>query len=542
MDFRAMLMRKKKPAKKVVVEKVEWLEEPVDQTVKQGTVDEVQFTAKLSAKGKKAKWYIRNQECYKGPKFSFNNDEDIFQLTIKNPETGDSGRYSCVVRECNDLTCKAYLEVEPADPSFGFSGKLKDKKGKTKRKLQLKCKVDNPEAKVKWYKDGKEVPKSDPRFIMKNEDGVCTLDIRSAELSDSGEYKCVIEEFGKEGENETTCQVEIAEFQHAFTSKLKGKKVVEDETAIFELGVEEDDAPVKWYKDGVEIVPDGKRIQIISEGKKRKLIIKNCKIDDTAMITAKTIGDESSAPLDVNYHNGFKKGMRDFKQCVEREQIIFNVEVKDPNAPVDFFINGEPVNTADGRCEVKDLGEGKHQLIINKAQMGDAGSVTCKTPSNKGDEMLESKSNFTVIKGEGAPEMGDVGPVTGVAKKACAMTIPYKVEGEKQSDLEIIVEGPDGKVLKMGKDANLTVHSDRIQLDLINPTRAKSGKYKVIMKNAQGVCEKFIDVNIMDKPTPPQSCRVTDVFHDNCVVHWTPPPATPPGPHVQALMTEVLRR
>ena len=44
-----------------------------------------------------------------------------------------------------------------------------------------------------------------------------------------------------------------------------------------------------------------------------------------------------------------------------------------------------------------------------------------------------------------------------------------KVEGEKQSELEIIVEGPDGKVLKMGKDANLTVHGDRIQLDLINP-------------------------------------------------------------------------
>ena len=36
-------------------------------------------------------------------------------------------------------------------------------------------------------------------------------------------------------------------------------------------------------------------------------------------------------------------------------------------------------------------------------------------------------------------------------------------------------------------------------------------------------CEKFIDVNIMDRPTPPQSCKVTDVYHDNCVVHWTPP-------------------
>ena len=51
----------------------------------------------------------------------------------------------------------------------------------------------------------------------------------------------------------------VPEFEHKFTNKLKGKKVVEDETAVFELGVEEDDAEVKWFKDGVEIVPDGKR-------------------------------------------------------------------------------------------------------------------------------------------------------------------------------------------------------------------------------------------------------------------------------------------
>merc|ERR1712121_260489 len=147
--------------------------------------DEVRFTAKLSAKGKKAKWYMRNQECYKGPKFGFENSEDTFTLIIKKPETGDTGRYTCIVRECNDLSCKGYLEVEPADPEFGFCSKLKDKKGKTKRKVQLKCKVDDPNARVKWFK------------------------------------------IGKEGANETSCKVEIEEFQHAFTSKLKGKKVVE---------------------------------------------------------------------------------------------------------------------------------------------------------------------------------------------------------------------------------------------------------------------------------------------------------------------------
>ena len=42
-------------------EKFEWIESPVDQKVKQGVADEVSFTAKLSHKGKKAKWYCRNQ-------------------------------------------------------------------------------------------------------------------------------------------------------------------------------------------------------------------------------------------------------------------------------------------------------------------------------------------------------------------------------------------------------------------------------------------------------------------------------------------------
>ena len=44
--------------------------------------------------------------------------------------------------------------------------------------------------------------------------------------------------------------------------------------------------------------------------------------------------------------------------------------------------------------------------------------------------------------------------------------------------MEILVE-KDGKLLKIGKDIQLTVHGDRIQLDVINPKREKSGTYKV---------------------------------------------------------------
>ena len=34
---------------------------PTFRTIKMGTCDEVHFTCKLSVKGKKAKWYIKNQ-------------------------------------------------------------------------------------------------------------------------------------------------------------------------------------------------------------------------------------------------------------------------------------------------------------------------------------------------------------------------------------------------------------------------------------------------------------------------------------------------
>ena len=39
-------------------------------------------------------------------------ENGTYTLTIKNPQMADGGRYTCTVRECNDLSCKGYLEVE----------------------------------------------------------------------------------------------------------------------------------------------------------------------------------------------------------------------------------------------------------------------------------------------------------------------------------------------------------------------------------------------------------------------------------------------
>ena len=51
--------------------------------------------------------------------------------------------------------------------------------------------------------------------------------------------------------------------------------MVEDDKVEFKLETEDDDAEVKWFKDGVEIVPDGKRYETQSPSNTMELLDKN---------------------------------------------------------------------------------------------------------------------------------------------------------------------------------------------------------------------------------------------------------------------------
>jgi hypothetical protein len=61
--------------------------------------------------------------------------------------------------------------------------------------------VDDPDAKVLWYKDGLEIKRSD---IISSNKGEHFLTIREADPHDSGKYVCRIQGLSK---NETFCDV-----------------------------------------------------------------------------------------------------------------------------------------------------------------------------------------------------------------------------------------------------------------------------------------------------------------------------------------------
>lgn len=73
-------------------------------------------------------------------------------------------------------------------------------------------------------------------------------------------------------------------------------KVAEKDTAKFECEVDDRIAQVKWFKGDREITGD-KRVQVIAEGRRRKLTFKNVILSDEGEYTVRTNADECKAEM-----------------------------------------------------------------------------------------------------------------------------------------------------------------------------------------------------------------------------------------------------
>merc|ERR1719361_3181605 len=214
----------------------------------------------------------------------------------------------------------AFVTVKAADPEYYFKKFLKEKeKGLTARPLKLICHLNVPNAPLKvtkWLKNGSPLQfPPDGRIQRVDKAEKLSLVFKVCELDDTGTYSVEITEFVKNGEkDQTDCWLEVEEYPHTFTSQLKGQSVVEH-----------DDAEVSWYRDGKKINPEDGRVEIVVEGKKRKLVFKDTHLEDAGEITCKTNRDSSSCVLKVAYANAFVRGMEQFLDVVEREKQVFNV-------------------------------------------------------------------------------------------------------------------------------------------------------------------------------------------------------------------------
>lgn len=322
----------------------------------------------------------------------------------------DMGRYTC---EINGIKSEAFLTVEEADPTFTFIRPLnKRHDGYVNREIEMECTVSSPRATVSWFKGDVQLKDGEDYDISKDMTGVCRLTIKKPKIGDTGKYTCKIDK----QEVRTETQLNVVEWPFRFVKQLLGIQATEKDYVCMECELDEEDGDVEWFKDDEPIKPD-KRIQIVKDGKKRKLIFKEVKITDAGMIKCKSNVDETAGELVVQYRNNFNKKLKD-TQGVERERVVLEVELLDQTAATEWTLNGQPI-VPDERVEIKNLGGGRHQLIFNRAELGDSGEIVCTSGR------LSSTCKLNVVKGENPPVINFDENVEGPASKPLVFNVPY---------------------------------------------------------------------------------------------------------------------
>ncbi|XP_055385446.1 twitchin isoform X34 [Condylostylus longicornis] len=535
MDFRAMLKKRRyakwdkdqndpnwgdlketeKPVptlKKVEKKQESFLRPLIDQFAKEGKDKKVTFECGFSKPNCKPKWLFRKDELFTGSKYKFKNEADTYQLIIFNPKVEDSGKYTI---EIGGISCTAFLNVEEADPSYTFTKPLKKKyDGFTKHELTLECSVSSSMAIVEWYKDETKLDGGDKYLIGKDLSGGLKLVIKDCVFEDAGKYSCRI----TRQPDKTETAVKITEYPYKFVKVLKSQQLIEKDSVTMACEIDDAAGDVQWFKGDEEIKPD-KRVKIVKEGRKCKLVINDAKVTDAGLYRCTTNADKTEAELVVNYQNRFNKKLKD-TVGVEREKLVLDVELQDQTAPCEWKFNGEPIVPSD-RVEIKNLGGGKHQLVFHNLEMADDGEITCESGN------LSSSCKLTVNKGESAPKMDCPNEFSGPISAPVIIEVPFEVSGTKQTPVEAKLI-KDGKPLPV-KDVEVAVTGGedgkpgKVTFKIKKPTRDQSGPYQIKLSNGQGEDVKDVTITMQDVPQPPQEIDVVDVYQTSCVVKFKPP-------------------
>lgn len=262
-----------------------------NQKCKEGRDKVVRFECAFNRIGVKGKWYKNRQEIFFGKKYVMTDQGDTHILEIRNPNTDDEAKYMC---KCLDTTTEAFLQVEPPDPRYKFVKRLPtNSNGFIDRECILECACNSSKAQVQWYKNGKKIENSEKFIIEQDALGKKFLRIQNCNLNDAGSYTCKIND-----EEYTATKLTIQEEAFKFMRILRSMRVNEKDTIVLECEMDQPEAPVTWYFNGKQIEKgQDKRFNIITDGRKRKLVIKNCKLSDEGKYLAKTKGDETESEV-----------------------------------------------------------------------------------------------------------------------------------------------------------------------------------------------------------------------------------------------------
>ncbi|XP_074685032.1 obscurin-like protein 1 isoform X1 [Strix aluco] len=194
------------------------------------------------------------------------------RLHILTAAPSHSGMYTCDARD--DAT-NFRVTVSEAPVRIVSSNEEAPHTYVAGQRVELWCQLSHPAAPVRWYKDGEEV-EADKSLVLEQEGPQHRLVLPCAQPQDTGEFVC------DTGDASVSYHLSVAEppvrILHPAQRSLELPVQVPGRVELrCELSVP--DAPVRWFKDGLE-VDETDNLLLLAEGPWRCLLIPRSSAED----------------------------------------------------------------------------------------------------------------------------------------------------------------------------------------------------------------------------------------------------------------------
>uniref|UniRef100_A0A7N6FF53 Myosin-binding protein C, fast-type n=1 Tax=Anabas testudineus TaxID=64144 RepID=A0A7N6FF53_ANATE len=333
------------------------------------------------------KWLKNGQEIKPSAKYVMEANGNVRTLTINKATLADDAAYECVIGED-----KCFTEVFVKEPPVTITKLMDDYHVVVGERVEFEIEVSEEGAHVMWFFEDQELHKDkDTKFRFKKDGKKHTLIIQEATLDDIGMYHAWTNGGHTKGE------LEVEEKQLEVLQDIADLTVRATEQALFKCEVSDDKVTGKWYKDGVEVLPNS-RIKMTHIGRFHRLIIEDVKPEDAGDYTFVPDGYALSLSAKLNFLDPPKIHLDTTGNMVSQNTIIvvagnklrLDVEITGEPAPTVVWSKGDQVITnAEGRVRVearKDLS----CFVIEGAERDDEGNYTiCVTnPAGEDKAML----------------------------------------------------------------------------------------------------------------------------------------------------------
>ncbi|CAF0818885.1 unnamed protein product [Didymodactylos carnosus] len=361
-----------------------------------------EFTASPTAN---VKWFKDGKPIVPSPTkhlVSFDEKTNSHKLVIKNSSPQDEGIYSAqATNDLGQVETKAKLNVN-VPPEF-ING-LQDKTAIAKENTELTIKVSGtPQPTLTWLKHGKEIKPDDKKysFIPLDKDGNAKLIIKDVQEDDHGQYSCVAK--NKAGTSQSDCNLKVTA-PLKFIKLLQDTDVLTTQNATFTCEVQGiPKANIKWYFNDIELKSTQKQT-IGSTGNVHTLTV--TRADQTDAGIYKAVADngtgkpvETQANLVVGSKPKVEGKPADQTVNVEQPAVLECTFSGFPKPDVTWFKDNVPLtSTPDKRIEVREDKPNVHSLHINRSQLDDKSTYTCKAKNRFGETEAKINLNVNCIK------------------------------------------------------------------------------------------------------------------------------------------------